>query len=99
MKLPGTGKTYTLARVALQRYWKGKRILLLAQSNQAVDVLLTEITTTIKEKDRFKIGDILRYGGNSNNASLEQEKITTSSLLDKKDMDLAKQKQYFLKKN
>ncbi|MEK4824141.1 DNA helicase [Niallia circulans] len=92
---PGTGKTYTLARVALQRYWKGKRILLLAQSNQAVDVLLTEITTTIKEKDRFKIGDILRYGGNSNNASLEQEKITTSSLLDKKDMDLAKQKQYF----
>ncbi|MEM5595152.1 AAA domain-containing protein [Niallia circulans] len=96
---PGTGKTYTLARVALQRYWKGKRILLLAQSNQAVDVLLTEITTTIKEKDRFKIGDILRYGGNSNNASLEQEKITTSSLLDKKDMDLAKQKQYFLKKN
>ncbi len=93
---PGTGKTYTLARVALQRYWKGKRILVLAQSNQAVDVLLTEITTTIKEKDRFQLGDILRYGGNSSNGSLEQEKITTSSLLDKKDMDLAKQKQLFL---
>lgn len=93
---PGTGKTYTLARVALQRYWKGKRILLLAQSNQAVDVLLTEITSTIKEKDRFKLGDILRYGGNSSNGNLEQEQITSSSLLDKKDLDLAKQKQQFL---
>ncbi|WP_312095770.1 AAA domain-containing protein [Niallia sp.] len=93
---PGTGKTYTLARVALQRYWKGKRILLLAQSNQAVDVLITEITSTIKEKDRFKLGDILRYGGYSSNGNLEQEKITTSSLLDKKDIDLAKQKQQFI---
>ncbi|MCM3364146.1 AAA domain-containing protein [Niallia sp. MER TA 168] len=93
---PGTGKTYTLARVALQRYWKGKRILVLAQSNQAVDVLLTEITTTIKEKDRFKLGDILRYGGNSSNGNLEQEQITSSSLLDKKDMDLAKQRQQFI---
>lgn len=93
---PGTGKTYTLARVALQRYWKGKRILVLAQSNQAVDVLLTEITTTIKEKDRFKLGDILRYGGNSSNGNLEQEQITSSSLLDKKDMDLAKRRQQFI---
>ncbi|MGN8844224.1 AAA domain-containing protein [Niallia sp. HCP3S3_B10] len=93
---PGTGKTYTLARVALQRYWKGKRILVLAQSNQAVDVLLTEITTTIKEKDRFKLGDILRYGGNSSNGNLEQEQITSSSLLDNKDMDLAKQRQQFI---
>lgn len=93
---PGTGKTYTLARVALQRYWKGKRILVLAQSNQAVDVLLTEITTTIKEKDRFKLGDILRYGRNSSNGNLEQEQITSSSLLDKKDMDLAKQRQQFI---
>ncbi|MCB5238031.1 AAA domain-containing protein [Niallia circulans] len=93
---PGTGKTYTLARVALQRYWKGKRILLLAQSNQAVDVLLTEITSTIKEKGRFKLGDILRYGGNNSNGNLEQEQITSSSLLDKKDMDLAKQRQQFI---
>ncbi|KAB7671174.1 DEAD/DEAH box helicase [Bacillus sp. B1-b2] len=98
---PGTGKTYTLARVALQRYWKGKRILLLAQSNQAVDVLLKEITQTAKLKNRFKVGDILRYGGNTSDELLAKEQITTSSLLTEKDVNLAKQKSELLleKKN
>ena len=90
---PGTGKTYTLARVALQKYWKGKRILLLSQSNQAVDVLMKEITKTAKSKDRFKVGDILRYGGNAAELDLHDDKITTSALLDEKDKGLAVQKQ------
>ncbi|MFT8323320.1 MAG: AAA domain-containing protein [Bacillus sp. (in: firmicutes)] len=89
---PGTGKTYTLARVALQRYWKGKRILILSHSNQAVDVLLKEITETAKEKNRFKIGDILRYGSNSSDGLLGNEKVTTSTLLDEKDEHLSFQK-------
>ena len=93
---PGTGKTYTLARVALQRYWKGKRILILAQSNQAIDVLLKEITQTVKKKERFKMGDILRYGGNATDELLAKEQITTSSLLNEKEFDLAKQKQELL---
>lgn len=93
---PGTGKTYTLARVALQRYWKGKRILLLSQSNQAVDVLIKEITATAKNKDRFKTGDILRYGGNSTNPLLEQENVTTSSLLENKDISLTVEKNELL---
>ena len=93
---PGTGKTYTLARVALQKYWKGKRILLLSQSNQAVDVLMKEITKTAKSKGRFKIGDILRYGGNAAELDLHDDKITTSALLDEKDKDLAIQKQELL---
>lgn len=93
---PGTGKTYTLARVALQKYWKGKRILLLSQSNQAVDVLMKEITKTAKSKDRFKIGDILRYGGNASELDLHDDKITTSALLDEKDKGLAVQKQELL---
>lgn len=93
---PGTGKTYTLARVALQKYWKGKRILLLSQSNQAVDVLMKEITSTAKSKNRFKLGDILRYGGNGGEMELAEEKITTSALLDEKDKGLALQKQELL---
>ncbi|MFP9128769.1 AAA domain-containing protein [Niallia sp. BSM11] len=93
---PGTGKTYTLARVALQKYWKGKRILLLSQSNQAVDVLMKEITKTAQNKKRFKIGDILRYGGNAAEMDMHDEKITTSALLDEKDKALAVQKQELL---
>lgn len=89
---PGTGKTYTLARVALARYWKGKRILILSQSNQAVDVLLKEITETAIQKDRFKIGDILRYGSNTTDGIVGEAKITTTSLLEEKDQNLALQK-------
>ncbi|WP_328588901.1 AAA domain-containing protein [Niallia nealsonii] len=89
---PGTGKTYTLARVALQRYWKGKRILILSQSNQAVDVLLKEITETATQKDRFKMGDILRYGSNTTDGIFADDKITTTSLLEEKDQNLAQQK-------
>jgi len=89
---PGTGKTYTLARVALQRYWKGKRILILSQSNQAVDVLLKEITDTAIRKNRFKLGDILRYGTNTIDGIVGESKITTTSLLEEKDQNLARQK-------
>ncbi|WP_445487030.1 AAA domain-containing protein [Niallia sp. 03133] len=89
---PGTGKTYTLARAALQRYWKGKRILLLSHSNQAVDVLIKEITKTAKKKNRFKLGDILRYGGNGSDSLLNAEKVTTTMLLEEKDQYLSIQK-------
>ncbi|WP_235714649.1 AAA domain-containing protein [Neobacillus dielmonensis] len=37
---PGTGKTYTLARTAANKYFKGKKVLILSHSNQAVDVLM-----------------------------------------------------------
>ncbi|MGP7815815.1 AAA domain-containing protein [Niallia sp. 01092] len=89
---PGTGKTYTLARVALQRYWKGKRILILSHSNQAVDVLIKEITSTSKNKGRFKLGDILRYGSNTSDGLLGDEQVTTSTLLVEKERHLSVEK-------
>ena len=41
---PGTGKTYTLARVAANKYFQKKRVLILSHSNQAVNVLISEIS-------------------------------------------------------
>ena len=62
---PGTGKTYTLARVAANKYFQEKSVLILSHSNQAVDVLISEIAAFIKKKARFHVGDILRYGFNT----------------------------------
>ncbi|RSK27227.1 DNA helicase [Bacillus sp. HMF5848] len=86
---PGTGKTYTLARVAANKYFKGKQVLVLAHSNQAVDVLMTEIWHFVEKKGRFKEGDIIRYGSQSQNSS---EAIHTTKLIDKHHPNLAEKK-------
>lgn len=90
---PGTGKTYTLARVAANKYINHKRILVMAHSNQAVDVLMAEISTFIKKQGRFKEGEILRFGSQSNNHLFQQASITTLQLLQAFHPDLAKQKE------
>ncbi|HYK75214.1 MAG TPA: AAA domain-containing protein [Pseudoneobacillus sp.] len=90
---PGTGKTYTLARVAANKYIHGKRILVLAHSNQAIDVLMGEISDFIKKKERFIEGDILRYGAHVSNQLLLHSSITTLHLLQTFHPDLAKEKE------
>jgi hypothetical protein len=87
---PGTGKTYTLARVAANKFINDKRILVLAHSNQAVDVLMAEISTFLKKKERFKEGEILRHGSNVNS---QLSGITSMELLQTFYPDLADRKQ------
>ncbi|MCP3740946.1 DEAD/DEAH box helicase [Rossellomorea sp. BNER] len=65
---PGTGKTYTLARTAAYHYGEGKKVLILSHSNAAVDVLLLEMSSFLKEKEKWKSGEIVRYG-----ASMKEE--------------------------
>ncbi|MGG5254242.1 AAA domain-containing protein [Neobacillus sp. SM06] len=86
---PGTGKTYTLARTAAHKYFKEKRVLLLSHSNQAVDVLVSEISTFIEKKGRIREGDVLRYGNNSGETFRHRAALTTSQLLEKEDPLLA----------
>jgi hypothetical protein len=86
---PGTGKTYTLARVAANKYFQEKRVLILSHSNQAVDVLIAEISTFIKKKDRYHEGDVLRYGSSSGEQLAHHEAVTTSQLIQKQDPQLA----------
>ncbi|MDF2858382.1 MAG: putative helicase [Neobacillus sp.] len=90
---PGTGKTYTLARVAANKYFQEKRVLILSHSNQAVDVLVSEITDFIKKKNRFREGDILRYGFNTGEAIANHDALTTSQLLQKQEPQLAEDKE------
>lgn len=87
---PGTGKTYTLGRVAANKYFKANRVLILSQSNQAVDVLMTEIARFIDKKGRFREGDLLRYGSQS--AITSESSLTTTELISKRNPDLAEQK-------
>lgn len=89
---PGTGKTYTLGRVTANKYINDKKILVLANSNQAVDVLMAEISSFILKKGRFKEGEILRYGSQTNNQLFKGASITTQQLLQAFHPDLAEQK-------
>lgn len=87
---PGTGKTYTLGRTAANKYFKGNRVLILSQSNQAVDVLMNEISRFIDKKGRFREGDLLRYG--SQTAIVSEASLTTNELIQKRYPDLAVKK-------
>ncbi|PAE44282.1 DEAD/DEAH box helicase [Bacillus sp. 7884-1] len=89
---PGTGKTYTLARVAANKYFQDKTVLILSHSNQAVDVLIREISGFIKKKGRFREGDVLRYGYNTGVAEDSKEALTTSQLLKKQEHSLVEDK-------
>lgn len=89
---PGTGKTYTLARVAANKYFQEKTVLILSHSNQAVDVLISEISAFIKKKDRFKEGDVLRYGSNTGVGEDSEEALTISQLLKKQENSLVEDK-------
>lgn len=89
---PGTGKTYTLARVAANKYFKKKKVLILSHSNQAVDVLIKEIAFFISKKERFVEGDVLRYGTQSLAILSQPFALSTSQLIETEYPELAKEK-------
>ncbi|WP_026576325.1 AAA domain-containing protein [Bacillus sp. UNC438CL73TsuS30] len=93
---PGTGKTYTLARVAANKYFQKKRVLILSHSNQAVNVLISEISHFINKKQRFQEGEVLRYGFHSGEGLPSGEALTTSQLIEKQDPGLAENKNTLL---
>ncbi|MED1472321.1 AAA domain-containing protein [Bacillus salipaludis] len=93
---PGTGKTYTLARVAANKYFQKKRVLILSHSNQAVNVLISEIFHFINKKQRFQEGEVLRYGFHSGEGLPSGEALTTSQLIEKQDPGLAENKNTLL---
>lgn len=90
---PGTGKTYTLARVAANKYLQDKKVLVLSHSNQAVDVLIGEITSFLKKKGKFQEGEILRYGANTGEALTSHSDITSSQLIEKMDPLLSNERE------
>ncbi|WP_409300181.1 AAA domain-containing protein [Peribacillus sp. SCS-155] len=83
---PGTGKTFTLARVIAKNYVRGKKILVLAHSNAAVDVLMLELAELIKRKLKWKPGEIIRYGFSADPNLLRHRDILTSRLVENSSM-------------
>lgn len=61
---PGTGKTYTLANLALEYMKKGKRVLIMSQSNISVDGAVLKIIDIAKQTDTLDSikGRVFRYG-------------------------------------
>ena len=62
---PGTGKTYTLARIAIALMKQGKRVLIMSQSNMAVDSSVLQIRKILElteDKETTLQNRILRFG-------------------------------------
>ncbi|MGM0750838.1 MAG: AAA domain-containing protein [Bacillota bacterium] len=89
---PGTGKTYTLARVAAYHYSEGKKVLLLSHSNAAVDVLIEEMHHFLSSHDRWKAGEVIRYGTNRKAYSEEVTDLSVLQILERLDPSLAEEK-------
>ncbi|WP_175989339.1 AAA domain-containing protein [Bacillus sp. Marseille-Q1617] len=89
---PGTGKTYTLARVAAYHYSEGKRVLLLSHSNAAVDVLIEEMHHFLTKHKRWKSGEVIRYGINRKSYGDGITDLSVIQLLEQQDPKLAQEK-------
>ncbi len=60
---PGTGKTLTLAHIVEAYYRAGLRVLIVSNTNQAVDALLEKLCERLKGTcEAFENGSVLRFG-------------------------------------
>jgi hypothetical protein len=59
---PGTGKTTTLARAVEGYYRAGLSVLVVSNTNVAVDTLLEKIADRLQTDEGFQRGAVLRYG-------------------------------------
>lgn len=86
---PGTGKTYTLARIVASHYRKGRKVLVLAQSNAAIDVLMLAFTSYAEQKKLFKPGEVIRYGTSRNEQVKAHSTLLSSKLVEVENPHLA----------
>jgi superfamily I DNA and/or RNA helicase len=59
---PGTGKSYTIASLAKLFFQDKKRILLVSNTNNAVDLLLKTFCESVSDSEGFKKGYIVKDG-------------------------------------
>ncbi|WP_078409801.1 AAA domain-containing protein [Priestia abyssalis] len=90
---PGTGKTYTLARIIASHYRTGRKVLVLAHSNAAVDVLMLAFTSYAETKKLFKPGEVIRYGTSRNEQVKAHASLLSSKLVETENPHLAEKKE------
>ena len=59
---PGTGKTWTLARVVEAHYRAGRSVLLVSNTNVAVDAALEQVAERLRDEPGFVRGLVIRHG-------------------------------------
>ena len=59
---PGTGKTWTLARVVEAHYRAGRSVLLVSNTNVAVDAALEQVAERLRDEPGFARGLVIRHG-------------------------------------
>ena len=62
---PGTGKSYTMANIAIDFLSHGKSVLMVSHSNISVDGVVNQVITQLKVQRKYgwlQTGRILRYG-------------------------------------
>ena len=82
---PGTGKTTTLAKIALEHMLQGERILMVSYSNVSVDGAVLKIANM----SDYEPGQIIRYGYPRVKELLDSETLTSYSYVLYKNPDLA----------
>lgn len=60
--LPGTGKTTVLARIVEAHYYAGRSVLLVSNTNIAVDTAMEKVADRLKTEPDFQAGAVLRFG-------------------------------------
>ncbi len=62
---PGTGKTYTMARIAIDSMRNGESVLIVSHSNVSVDGVILSIASQLRDlhlEQYIESGKVLRYG-------------------------------------
>ena len=59
---PGTGKSYAIAALAKLFFQDNKKILLISNTNNAVDLLLKTFCDSVKDSEEFKKGHVIKDG-------------------------------------
>lgn len=76
---PGTGKTFTIARLVEALLHKGKTILLISHTNAATDGALLSVVSHLESNDDYLDGKLVRVGKISNE-TLAKKNVTVENI-------------------
>ena len=99
---PGTGKTYTMAQIAMRFLLQGKTLLMVSHSNISVDGLITELYNQIRISKDNKLhalveqGKILRYGFVHSEKLSKNQKVVSFNIALNDDAILKKRREKLL---
>ena len=92
---PGTGKTTTLARVVEAFYRAGHSVLLVSNTNIAVDTALLQVARRLEGEVAFQQGAVVRYGPVVSGDELDQQygdQVVVERIVERLSRDLLEQK-------